>query len=403
MKTKNLFGFFMAIASILLIVATTVSAITPELATFDSVKINGISEFGSEDISVVAGESITVEVIFTALATASDVKFKAELEGDKTDVETELFLGDVEEGMRYTKTFTLRVPYELKDEVSTDLSLNMKVWNGDYRTDYDEIVLRTQRPSYNVAVMSISTSQTVEAGELFPINVVLKNVGYNHLDDLYVSVSLPTLGVEKTVYAGDLYAIEDGDDEEDTLSLRVYLQIPYEAQSGIYNLEVEVANDDLTISAIKQITINNDFSNYVIVNDYSKMFATGEQGVYNLLIVNPTNTIKVFRIMTESPGSLSTSVSETIVAVSPGTSKTVQIFAEARSQGEYVFDVTILSGDEIVESVTLSANVQSGVASSAVIVLTIVLLIIFLVLLVILIVLLRKKPEKTDDFGESYY
>lgn len=403
MKTKNLFGFFMAIASILLIVAT-VSATTPELAVFDSVKINGINELGSEDISVVAGESITIEVIFTALEDASDVKLKAELEGDKTDVETELFLGDIEEGKRYTETFTLRVPYELKDEVSTDLSLNMKIWNGDYRTDYDEIVLRTQRPSYNVAVMSISTSQTVEAGELFPINVVLKNVGYNHLDDLYVTIKLPTLGVEKTVYAGDLYAVENNDDdEEDTLSLRAYLRIPYEAQSGIYNLEVEVMNDDLTISAIKQITVNNDFSNYVIVNDYSKMFATGEQGVYNLLIVNPTNTLKVFRIMTESPGSLSTSVSEAIVAVSPGTSKTVQIFAEAQSQGQYTFDVKVLSGDEIVESVTLSANVQSGVASSAVVVLTIVLLIIFLVLLVILIVLLRKKPEKADDFGESYY
>ncbi len=403
MKTKNLFGFFMAIASILLIVAT-ISAVTPELATFDSVKINGISELGSEDISVVAGESITVEVIFTALADASDVKLKAELEGDKTDVEIELFLGDVEEGIRYTETFTLKVPYELKDEVSTALSLNMKVWNGDYRTDYNEIVLRTQRPSYNVAVMSISTSQTVEAGELFPINVVLKNVGYNDLDDLYVTVKLPTLDVEKTVYAGDLYALEDNDaDEEDTLSLRAYLRVPYEAQSGIYNLEVEVTNDDLTISSIKQIAVNNDFSNYVVVNEYSKMFATGEQGVYNLLIVNPTNTIKVFRIMTESPGSLSTSVSESTVAVSPGTSKTVQIFAEARSQGEYVFDVSILSGDEIVESVTLSANVRSGVASGAVVVLTIVLLIIFLVLLVILIVLLRKKPEKTDDFGESYY
>ena len=51
------------------------------------------------------------------------------------------------------------------------------------------------------------------------------------------------------------------------------------------------------------------------------------------------------------------------------------------------------------------ANVSESAVSiaSPIVVLTIILAIIFIVLLVILIVLLGKKPEKQEEFGESYY
>lgn len=410
MKTKNLFGFFMAIAIISLMAITTISA-TENMISSYSVEIDGINAY-SNDISVIAGETMTVEVTFTAEENfsedifTSDVKFKAELEGEKVDVEANLFIGDIEAGMTYTRTFTLSIPYELQEELSGDLSLNMKLWNGNFRTDLDEITLRVQRPAYNVAFMSIFTSQTVEAGDMFPVDVVLKNNGYNDLDNLYLTVQIPSLNVIKTIYAGDIYSQEgvgDYDDEEDTISFRVILQIPYDAQSGIYNLEVEATNDDLVTNAIKQIAVNNDFANYVIVNDYSQSFATGENGVYNLLIVNPTNNLKVFRIVTESINGITTSVSESIVAIPAGSSQSVQILADASAQGEYAFNVNVFSGENLVGTVTLSADVESGVASNAIVILTFTLIVIFLVLLIILVVLLRKKPEKSEDFSESYY
>jgi len=401
MKTQNLLGFFFVIASLFLLVST-VSA-TSEIANVDLVEINGIEELGNQDISVIAGETLDIKVYFTSLVDASDVKIEAELEGDKVSLDTETFLGDLEAGQRYTPTtLSLRVPYELKDQVSEYAYLYLKIWNGDYRTDYTEIALKVQRPSYNVDVMAISTSQTVEAGEVFPVDVVMKNTGYNYLDDLYLTVKIATLGIEKTVYIGDLVEVED-DDEEDTVSARVYLRVPYEAQSGIYNLEIEVANDDMIVSEMKQIVVDNDFSSNVIVTSYSKTFAAGENGAYSLLLVNPTNQLVVYRIVTESSGALSTSASDGVIAVPAGSSKTVNVMARAATTGDYTFDVHVFSGEELLDTVTLTANVEGGSASSAIVVLTIILAIIFIVLLVILIVLLRKRPEKSEEFGESYY
>ncbi len=57
---------------------------------------------------------------------------------------------------------------------------------------------------------------------------------------------------------------------------------------------------------------------------------------------------------------------------------------------------------ELVNTFTFSA-VEDASVTSPIVVLTIILAIVFLVLLVVLIVLIGKKPEKVEEFGESYY
>jgi hypothetical protein len=400
-KAKNLFGFFMAIA-ILLVLVSTVSAATTDIADIDSVKINGIVDNGNEDISVIAGEMMTVEVIFTAIEDASDVRIEVELEGEKDDSEIRAFIGDLEEDKRYTKTLTLKVPYELNDEVSEDMSLNLKIWNGDYKTEHPEIVVRVQRPSYNAQLMSVSADNSVTAGDLMQVDVVLKNIGYNELEDLYLTTSIPALGLTERVYAGDLTAVET-DDDDDFLRVRTYLRIPYDAAKGTYTLEVEARNSDFVVSDTFEFVVNNDFEGNLIVADNSQTFNVGEEGTYELIVVNPTNSLKVYRIVVESPKGLDTSASEYLVAVPAGLSKNVRIYAEADSTGEYGFEVNVLSGENLVGSATLRANVDGSSGESAIIVLTIILIIVFLVLLGVLIVLLRKKPKETEEFGESYY
>lgn len=417
MKSKNLLVFFLTIVSVLLLV-TTVSATS--IASVYSVEVDGTYALG-DDISVVAGEIITVKVFFDAEEDASDVRVKIELEGEKVDVDARTSPFDIEEGKVYKKTLTLKVPYELKDEVSDDVTLSIKIWNGDFRTD-EEIDLRVQRPSYSAEIMSVSTLQKVDAGDMLPVDIVLKNIGYNDLDDLYVTVKIPKLGVERTSYFGDLVAIECDDefsdvenygvdidrkcneDDEDTVSGRFYLQIPYDVDFGIYTLEVEAKNSDTTNNVVKQITIENDFSSNVIVTSTRKTFNVGEDAEYNLLLVNPTNKLKVYRIVPESSGNLKSDTNEAVVAVPSGSSRTISITANAKSAGEYNFNVNVFSGEELVDTVTLSANVTSGSSfEDPVIVLAVIMIIVFVVLLIVLIVLLGKKPEKSEEFGESYY
>jgi len=403
MNTKNVLVSFLAIVTVLFL-ATTISAAD---YTVDQVKVDGIAVGTDDIVSVIAGETITVKVYFTSDVCDTDVTLEAELEGDKVDAEASTSPFDVETGYKYKKTLTLTVPYELKDSRSDFLTLELELDGKESKLVLDEIQLRVQRPSYNVAIKSISASQNVEAGETFPVDLVLKNIGYNDLDDLYVTASISALGVAKTSYFGDLVALEcceDDDcvgdvcpysccdeDDEDTVSGRLFLEVPEGTASGIYTLEVEVTNDDTTESKVLQIIVENDFE--------STVFKSGN----SVWLVNPSDNVVGYRIIAESPAS----VSESIVFVPAGASKSVDVIANA--EGEYSFDISVFTmNGELVETITFAGSDSTGSANddsetNPVIILTVILAIIFIVLLIVLIVLIGKKPEKSGEFGESYY
>jgi len=379
------------VMTVLLVATISVSATTDEIVTIESVKIDGITEVFNEDISVIAGEKISVQVIFEALENASDVRIEAELRGVKSSPDVEVLVGDVEEGKRYIKTLSLTVPHDLKNIVSDDIVLEITVWNKDFKTNVDEITLRVQRSAYDVAVMSVETSQTINAGDTFAVDIVLKNIGYNDLDDLYVTAAIPALGVISKAYFGDLVAIEvddDDSDKSDTVRGRMYLTMPFSAGQGVYSLEVGVTNEDLSLSQVKQVFVANEVPNEVIKSGNS------------LILVNPSNKIKIYNVIPESPATVSNSV----VVVPAGSSKTVEV----SSNGAKTFTVNILSGDRLVGTVDFTGTTGLGTGYSDVntasptTVLVVILTIIFVVLLVALIVLLTKKPEK-EEFGESYY
>lgn len=406
MKMKNQMVFFLAVMSVLFTLNFVSAA---PMANIFSVEVDGVYALDN-DLSVEAGESITVRVFFEALRDASDVRVEAELEGEKIDVDDKTVRFDVEEGRVYNKRLVLEIPNELDDEVSDDFNLVVRIWNQDHKSEED-VVLRVQRPSFRVEVMAISTDQRVEVGDNLPVDVAVKNIGYNKLDDLFVKVSIPELGIERESFFGDVVARECFDeegfcdeDDEDVIQGRFYLRIPYDAQSGIYELRVEVENDDLTDSESVQVIIENEFSEgNVITTELSKGFNVGEEAEYFLVVANPTNKLKVFRVVAESSGDLTASVDKSLVAVPSGSSRTVKVTAKASSQGDYDFDVSVFSGEKLVSATTLRANVTGTSIGSPIAVLTIILAIVFLVLLIVLIVLLGKKPEKTEEFGESYY
>ena len=419
MNTKKILVSLCTIAIALFMVATVAASgiagpTDSSVADYTIIEVDGINILNNP--SVIAGETMTVKVQFTVpdldLTTpaidgvAKNVRIKAEVEGDKVSFDAMSSSFDVEAGYTYTKTLTLEVPSELKDQLSDDVTLYVKIWNGDYKSEYEDLVLRVQRPSYNPVVKSITTSQTVDAGETIPVDVVLKNLGYNDLDDIYVTAGISALGVEQTSYFGDLVTIEDCSDddcdEEDTVSGRIYLEVPYTAKAGIYVLEVKVTNDDVVSTFVRQVVVKNDLSENVIVTSTSKTVSVGEDAEYTLLLVNPTNSLKVYKVIADSNGEVSSSVDSAVVAVPAGSSKTVTVIANAESEGDYTFNVNVFSGADLVSQVTLDLSAE-GKSVSPIVVLTVILAIIFLVLLVVLIVLIGKKPQKAEEFGESYY
>jgi len=113
----------------------------------------------------------------------------------------------------------------------------------------------------------------------------------------------------------------------------------------------------------------------------------------SLIVVNPTNTLKVYSIVPESPAT----VSDSVIVVPAGSSRQVTVSSNLAGS----FSVSVLSGNEVVGTVQFS-GVSEDSSTTGVVVLTVILAIIFLVLLIVLVVLLAKKPDK-EEFGESYY
>lgn len=409
MNTKIFLVSLLALVSVLFL-AVTVSASEVVIGGPNgiAVEVDGID--WNESPSIIVGDKISVRVEFTSLVNASDITVKVEIEGDRRDVDAQTRPFDVEEGHRYVKTLRLEVPFDLKDELSGFVSLDVKISGDGFKTTTSKD-LRVQRESFNADIKSIGVPQTIKAGDTFPVDVVLKNNGYSDLDDLYVTVRISALGLERTAFFGDLVALECDDDDsavdnygvnitrkcneddEDTLNRRLFLTVPYGVESGIYALEVEVENDDTTSSEIVQVVIDNAFSagNFIVSGN-------------SLLIVNPTNDVVVYRLVPESTSQVSVSLDQSLVAVPAGSSKMVIVDAKAQTAGTFTYSVNIfdVSGN-LVDSVSFTTSETGRDATSPIVVLTIILAIIFVVLLVVLIVLIGKKPEKAEDFGESYY
>ncbi|MBI4116549.1 hypothetical protein HY449_02290 [Candidatus Pacearchaeota archaeon] len=336
--------------------------------------------------AVIAGDSVIARVVFTSDVTTSDLKVRLEIEGDKTDVAQTTSPFEVESGKTYVKKLTLKIPNELEDEVSDDALLNLRIWGGE-STDFTESFdVRVQRPSYDASFMSISTSQTVEAGKILPVDVVVKNVGYNELNNLYVTASFPDLGVKKTGYFGDLISVED-DDENDFVRARLLLEVPYNVKSGSYSLQVEAKSGSFDAVKSQDVTVKNGLS--------SNVFVSGNQ----IVVANPTSQLLALKLVPETTGNALVTLSESIVVIPAGTSRTIT----ATSSGNDNYKVNIFTADgELLDSVTVSPSASTSSGGNAVAVLTVILTIVFLVLLVVLIVLVTKKPEKTE-LGESYY
>jgi hypothetical protein len=405
METKNLLVSLFTIALALFLVAN-VSAVNT-LTVNETVSVNGIEVYDNGtngvDVSLVAGEYVTVKVYFTAVEDDTDVTVEVELEGEKVKSNAITRVFDVIANNTYMKTLELYVPYELRDQISDGLLLNIEIDGKNYKSILDTISLTVQRPSYNVVVKSITTPSIIKAGESFPVDIVLKNLGYNNLDDVYVSARIAELNIAQgPKWMGDLVYLENcttGCDQEDTVQGRLSLDVPYNVKPGTYTLEVLVQNDDTQTLESRSILIENDFSAEVVATSTSATVAEDEEAVFEFLLVNPTSNVKVYKISTD--GNVSAEV-ESIVAVPAGSSKTIKLVASAEEQGDYQFTVTVLSGDELVDTIDYQLKVE-GNQSNSIVILTVILAIVFLVLLVVLIVLLTKKPEKSEDFGESYY
>ena len=388
------------IAVLTLLVASFASA---GLATGINTEFNGV--ILSTTGQTMAGDvmnTVPVRVTFIADDNATDVKVKVYMEGHRDDVSVSTDRFDIEDDVTYTKLLSLDLPSDSND-LSEEYTLYVEIVS---KNDISEAryTVSMQRNSYTFEILSVDYSSKVKGSDVFPVSVVIKNTGYNRMDDTYVVVSIPSLGVSTRGYVGDLVPTECCDDncedEEDSLYRTVYLKIPSNAASGVYEMRVEVYNDDAEDVVTEMISVGDSATTMILASVKNQDLNAGETVTYDLVIVNSADDVKVFELDSISGDVLSVSV-PSVVTVRPDSSKIVSVVVSAASDakvGTYTFSVDV-DGEQTV----FGANVVGGSVSASVVALTVILVIVFIVLLAVLVVLLTKKEKTIEEVETSYY
>ena len=407
----KLLAGFVVFALALLLVAN-VSATSSSFGSIDRVEINGV-DASSGTFAQFAGQRVPVLIVFDASVYAEDVRVKAWISGERENLFTsERF--DVLEGNIYSRVVFVDMPSDL-DETEEARSLEIVVESKSQGTaDEMSIDLTVQRESYLLEVLDVDFSPEVKAGDTLTLDVVTKNIGRQDAEDTFVSARIPALGLDDRAYFGDLSSQDRGSDpgpeRDDTVERRLFLRIPAGTPAGVYDVEVQAFNDDSITTLNRKVVVRAQSTDTVIVSGTaSKTFAVGQEADYSITLVNAGDRVQVYELIPETSSGLTVNVEEPIVAIPAGSSRTVKVTAQADKAGDYNFAVNVNSDSALIKRQSFAAKVEGtnafsgGNAGNTTVLLTVVLAIIFVVLLVVLIVLLTRKPQKSEEFGESYY
>ena len=400
---KQIKKFIFLIAVLTLVLPALISA--AELANNMTVKVNGQLLDGNS-LSVSPTDSLTIETVFIGHDNESDVRVKAWVEGYKEDIYKETDRFDVIQGKRYVKWLSLKLPSDMNG--TDEYKLIVRVSSKD-KEDQQNYVLTVQKPSYKLEILSMEYVREVKAGNNLAVSVVVKNRGAHEIEDVYITVSVPQLGIEKRVYAGDLVPV-DTSEKENAVEKTVVLAIPSDAKAGTYTIEAKATNEGEEGIVTDTLTVKGTVEEAkveVVTSQLSKEVSVGGAQIYRIEIINPTDEVKVITIGTPAAlGAQGIKVTATpsVVKIQPNSAETVEVKVETSNQtttGQYNLPVKISEGSGteqvIAKEVGITANVvktPSGTSTtSKVAVSTVILAIIFVVLLVVLFVSLGRRKE----------
>lgn len=385
------------------------------------IKINGDEVVNGRNVREVfdRGDELNIRVKLEATADVEDISVLVRIFGDEHYDVLEISENfDMEPGDRQTVEFTLRVPdtadqdkYKLRIIVASRDGA-VKVYNYNLRID-------AQRHFVSIDDVYFSPNSRVEAGRALLTVVRLENLGEGDESGVKVTVSIPALGVSAVDYVDEI-------DEDDAVSTEeLYIRIPANAASGVYDVLVEVEYDEgfSKESAVYSIqilgasapeTTEEESSapgrTVVTVGPESQDVVAGAGGaIYPVTLSNEGAEAKTYTLGTSGTDSFATvEVSpSSLVMLKPGETKTVYVYVSANedaSVGAHPFSVDIKSGAETLQQIPLTANVVAptggdwdGVKKG----LEVGLIVLIIVLIVLGLIVAFSKAKKGDDEGDD--
>ena len=364
------------------------------------------------------GERATVRVVFESQEYLENAMIRGEVDGKRgKELEYQTNLFDVYEGRLYGKELYFDIPSNWDADGVEDYFIELEIEADSRVTGVHEVEIEgtIQRVANTLKIMSVNLrNDRVEPGQDVRGQVVVKNMGNHELEDLYLKVTVTELGISNVFYLGDLEPYDDctGNCEEyDTMYKNFELPLPKNTQEGIYTLEVEVYNDEISREQSVGFIVEGDgfvsgdveITPQITRNDVE----AGESVPYTLIVTNNGNSLERFVVtVSGTDGWSTTEIMPASFSLGAGESELVTInlnVDEDAVVAEHLFSVEVSYGEND-ERFNFIANVADDTATAVGIkeALLIIGVVLAAIIVILLIVLLTRRPAEEKP-EESYY
>ncbi|NQV91302.1 hypothetical protein HQ489_02410, partial [Candidatus Woesearchaeota archaeon] len=271
------------------------------------------------------------------------------------------------------------------------------------------------RHALDIKEVTLFPGSSVKAGRSLHPTVLLENYGDKDQKDVKVTVSIPALGVTASKYVDVVKTDGNNVDYEDVEEM--FLPIPATAAEGDYEVKVTVMYDDLRETVTKSGTVHvvadSKFSGsdklVLAVGPSTQTVATGKTATYGVALTNAGTSSKAYTLEAVTGDWATATFSDNLIVLEPGKNKVVYVNVAVSGDaaaGNHVASVAIKSGDEVLETVSLNANVvageNGGVSLRNGLELALIVLVVLLVLIGLIIGFSRLRKDD-DEEEQTYY
>ncbi len=375
---KKIFSLLMVFLIGVLMSATALAG----TYNIDFVKVNGdeISESGANFIlDVERGDDLNVKVRLNSDSNLTDVQVEAVLRGidnrDSVDDITDTF--DMKEDVSYTKKLTLPLIQKIDQD---QYLLRVRISDRDNPTNETtyKLEIGTQRHDVEVRDVVLSPDTEVKAGRALLSTVRIRNRGEKDEDGVKVVVSIPDLGVSAADFIDELE--KEGDDDDQATTEEMFLRIPDNAETGEYDVVVDVFYDDLDKKNSYTTSIfvlgaesasgtpkADEKTIITVAADKQNAVQNGAEVAYPIALTNAGASSKTYTVSADGAAWANFRVSPSnVLVIDAGDSKAFTVFVAAGANapaGDQTFAVTITSRDKVLKQLPLNINIQEGQVS----------------------------------------
>ena len=404
-----------------------------------------------DNIALTRGDRVPVKVQFTVGDTEElgNVRVRVAIFGYRYDITDTSERFHAYPGKTYVKTLYLDLPEDMDtDNDHKDYSLYVGITDSTTLSGIigADIPVDVQRESFKLDALNVEVGringcclpvaltgepgicgecyESVSAGEKIAIDVVVKNMGQDEQEDVWVEASIPGLCTSRKVYVGDIYSHDGWDYEDypdigysDVAEATIYLSLPADMKAGAYDLVIRAWSDDSEVESTEKITVTEAESE---AEGASEVYASntradvnkGETVAYRLTIVNVGEKAKTYTVGVSGAESWSdVEVTPSVIRLDGDASAEVIVYVtvdEDAVAGDHVFTVAVYSDGETVSEYNLISSVEGKEAKQvdvkvALLIAAIILAVVIVVLLIILIARMASKGSEEVPEETAYY